>query len=83
MSNFERKYSPGYRRMICIGKTKSTSQKGLLFSKLVVYLFNLNVLFSQADLVIFSREFSYAHAKDELFPRVSARSEDWEKKRAS
>ena len=30
MFNFERKYSPGYRHMICIGKTKSTSEKGLL-----------------------------------------------------
>ena len=29
MPNFERKYSPGYRHMICIGKTKSTSGKGL------------------------------------------------------
>ena len=27
MSNFERKYSPGYRHMICIGKTKSTNEK--------------------------------------------------------
>ena len=30
MSNFERKYCPEYRHMICIGKTKSTSEKGLL-----------------------------------------------------
>ena len=30
MSNFERKYSPGYRHVICIGKTKSTSQNCLL-----------------------------------------------------
>ena len=30
MSNFERKYPPGYRRKICIGKTKSTNEKGLL-----------------------------------------------------
>ena len=30
MSNFERKCSPEYRHVICIGKTKSTSQKGLL-----------------------------------------------------
>ena len=30
MSNFEIKYSPEYRHMICIGKTKSTSEKGLL-----------------------------------------------------
>ena len=30
LSNFERKYSPGYRHMICIGKTKSTSEKGVL-----------------------------------------------------
>ena len=30
ISNFGRKYSPGYRHMICIGKTKSTSAKGLL-----------------------------------------------------
>ena len=30
MANFERKYSPGYRHMIFIGKTKSTSEKGLL-----------------------------------------------------
>ena len=30
MSNLERKYSPGYRHMICIGKTKSTGEKGLL-----------------------------------------------------
>ena len=32
MSNFERKYSPGYRHMICTGQTKSTSEKGLLSS---------------------------------------------------
>ncbi|XP_015772145.1 PREDICTED: carbamoyl-phosphate synthase [ammonia], mitochondrial-like [Acropora digitifera] len=31
MSNFERKYSPGYRDIISIGKTKSTSGKGLFF----------------------------------------------------
>ena len=30
ISNFERKCSPGNRHMICIGKTKSTSEKGLL-----------------------------------------------------
>ena len=30
MSHFERKYSPEYRHLICIGKTKSTSEKGLL-----------------------------------------------------
>ena len=30
MSNFERKYSPGYRHVICIGKTKSKSQNCLL-----------------------------------------------------
>ena len=30
MSDFERKYSPGNRYMICIGKTESTSEKGLL-----------------------------------------------------
>ena len=29
MTNFERKYSPGYCHMICIGKTKSTSEEGL------------------------------------------------------
>ena len=33
MSNFERKYSPEYRHIICIGKTKSTSEKGLLTKK--------------------------------------------------
>ena len=27
MYNFERKYYPGYRHMICFGKTKSTSEK--------------------------------------------------------
>ena len=27
MSNFQRRYSPGYRHMTCIGKTKSTSGK--------------------------------------------------------
>ena len=36
MSNFERKLSPGYRHMICIGKTKSTSEKGLLLGWLRV-----------------------------------------------
>ena len=30
MSNFERKYCSESRHMICIGKTKSTSEKGLL-----------------------------------------------------
>ena len=30
MSNIRIKYSPGYSHMICIGKTKSTSEKGLL-----------------------------------------------------
>ena len=30
MSNFERKHSPEYRHMICIGQTTSTSEKGLL-----------------------------------------------------
>ena len=30
MSNFERKCSPGNRHMVFIGKTKSTSEKGLL-----------------------------------------------------
>ena len=30
MSNLERKYSPVYRHIICIGKTKSTGEKGLL-----------------------------------------------------
>ena len=29
--NFKRKYSPGYRHMIFIGKTKSTSEEGLLY----------------------------------------------------
>ena len=29
MQDFERKYSPGYRHVICIGKTKSTSEKRL------------------------------------------------------
>ena len=29
MSNFEIKYSPGYCHMICVGKSKSTSEKGL------------------------------------------------------
>ena len=33
MSNFERKYSPGYRHMISIVKTKSRSEKGLLASR--------------------------------------------------
>ena len=33
MSNLEKKYSTGYRLMICIGKTKSTSEKSLLHSK--------------------------------------------------
>ena len=32
MSNFETKYSLGYHHVICIGKTKSTSEKGLLLS---------------------------------------------------
>ena len=36
MKNFERKYSPGYRHMICIVKTKSTSEKGLL-RKVLIY----------------------------------------------
>ena len=27
MSNFERKYSPRYRHIICFGKTKSTKRK--------------------------------------------------------
>ena len=31
MANFEGQYSPGYRHMISVGKTKSTSEKGLLF----------------------------------------------------
>ena len=35
MFNFERKYSPGYRYMICIGKTKSTSKKGQFFNLLL------------------------------------------------
>ena len=30
MSIMERKYSPGYRHMICIGKTELASEKGLL-----------------------------------------------------
>lgn len=34
MSNFERKYSPGYRHMIRIGKIKSTSEKDWLSSLL-------------------------------------------------
>ena len=29
MSNFDRNYSPGNRHMICIGKTKTTSEEGL------------------------------------------------------
>ena len=29
-SHLERKYYPGYRHMICIGKTKSTSEKRLV-----------------------------------------------------
>ena len=29
MSNFERKYSPGYRHMICTGKTTPRSKKGV------------------------------------------------------
>ena len=29
MSNYESKYSPGYRHMICIGKAKSSNEKGL------------------------------------------------------
>ena len=29
MPTFERKYSPGYLQMICVGKTKLTSEKGL------------------------------------------------------
>ena len=32
MSNFERGYSSGYHHMICIGKTKLTSEKGPLSS---------------------------------------------------
>ena len=32
MSKFDRKYSPGYRHIICIGKTKSIGEKGLLMS---------------------------------------------------
>ena len=32
MSNFERKYCSGYRHMICLGKTKSTSEKILVGS---------------------------------------------------
>ena len=30
MSIFEIKYSPGYRHVICVGKTTSASEKGLL-----------------------------------------------------
>ena len=33
MSNFARKYPPGYCHMICVERTKSTSEKGLLNSK--------------------------------------------------
>ena len=32
MSNFERKYCPGYCHVICTGKTKSTSEKSVLNS---------------------------------------------------
>ena len=46
MSNFDRKYSPGNRHMICIGKTKTTSEKGLfndcvntMAFRCIVYLF--------------------------------------------
>ena len=33
MSNFDSKHSPGNRHMICIKKTKFTSEKGLLFCR--------------------------------------------------
>ena len=50
ISNFDRKYSPGYRHVICIGKTKSASE-GLLFSiqdelhfrKIVMYEGSINL----------------------------------------
>ena len=48
MSNFERKYSPGYCNMICCWKTKSTSKQGLFFSLLLgqamARIINLSIL---------------------------------------
>ena len=38
MSNFERKYPPGYHHVICIGETlKLTSKKGLLSEALGMF----------------------------------------------
>ena len=40
MSNFERKYSPGYHHVICTGETlKSTSKKHLLREALGMFFF--------------------------------------------
>ena len=39
MSNFERKYPPGFRHIICIRKTKSTSEKGSLANKWMSLIF--------------------------------------------
>ena len=48
MSNFDRNYFPGNRHMICIGKTKTTSEKCLFNAcvnavafRCIVYLFFL------------------------------------------
>ena len=46
ITNLEGKYSPGYRHMICIGKTKSTSEKGLLPSSLRLIHSTLRFLLS-------------------------------------
>ena len=42
MSNFERKYPPGYHPMICNGKAKTTSEKALLqfYSRKRLYSFH-------------------------------------------
>ena len=53
MPSFERKYSPGYLHMISIGKTKSTSEKGLLTERIKIDLHNSINFLLRNSLLIF------------------------------
>ena len=57
MSNFERKYSPGYRHKICIGKRKSTSEKGLYRESLNERRSSLSYLSILSDVAEFGSTF--------------------------